>query len=182
MACGALVAANQSVRAYATRHADFVGMAATAVVAVVRLGVVAVGYVGDARAYRFRQGRLEAVTVDHTPAGTLAGCGAICRSTALAHPGRGVLLRCIGANPVLRPGLWTGNAQAGDRFLLCTDGLTGSVSLQDMELVLAGNRSPRDAVDALMQAADRECAPDDASAVVFSLGPGRACAPPRRSH
>lgn len=140
-----------------------------------------VAHVGDSRAYLLREGRLRKLTEDHSLAAELARGGVITPEQAAAHPRRHVLTRALGAGDT-RVERKTFDARAGDRFVLCSDGLYGAVGEARMRAVLVREEEPEGAALGLVAAAAGAGAPDDATAVVVDAGPRRAAsraAPPR---
>lgn len=161
---------------------EFAGMGTTIVA--LRLGVVEgsgpaaeVVHVGDSRAYLLRGGRLRKLTEDHSLAAELARGGTITPERAAAHPGRHALTRALGTGTAgVERGVF--DARAGDRFVLCSDGLSGVVGESEMLAVLGRVGEPEGAALALVAAATKAGAPDDATAVVVDVGPSR---PARRA-
>ena len=87
-------------------------------------GTVAIGHVGDSRAYRVRGGELEQLTEDHSLVNELMRAGELSQEEARAHPQRSVITRALGTEPDVDVDTFTVDAQPGDVFLLCSDGLT----------------------------------------------------------
>ncbi len=94
--------------------------------------------IGDSRAYRFREGRLSRLTKDHSWVQTLVDDGRITEAEALEHPHRSLILRVINGQPQHLPDLELVEAVAGDRLLVCSDGLCGMVTDADIEAELTG--------------------------------------------
>lgn len=132
-----------------------------------------VAHVGDSRAYLLREGRLRRLTEDHSLAAELARGGVITSEQAAAHPRRHVLTRALGAGDA-RAERKTFDARAGDRFVLCSDGLSGAVGEARMRAVLGREEEPEGAALGLVAAAAGAGATDDATAVVVDVGPRRA--------
>ena len=87
-------------------------------------GMVAFGHVGDSRAYLVRDGELEQVTEDHSLVGELVRSGKLSAEEAETHPQRSVITRALGTDPDVDVDMFPIEAQPGDLFLLCSDGLT----------------------------------------------------------
>lgn len=83
---------------------------------------------GDSRVYAIRQGEFSQVSVDHSVVQELVDRGEITEAQARVHPYRNMITRALGAGPDARPDFWLLEVAAGDRFLLCTDGVSGEVS------------------------------------------------------
>ncbi|MTD59304.1 Stp1/IreP family PP2C-type Ser/Thr phosphatase [Amycolatopsis pithecellobii] len=87
-----------------------------------------VAHVGDSRAYRLRDGELEQITRDHTVVQELVDQGRITPEAAMTHPSRSVLTRALQSGGHADPDVFTVEVKAGDRYLICSDGLTDVVS------------------------------------------------------
>lgn len=103
-------------------------------------------HVGDSRLYQFRDGRIRLQTADHSVPQALANAGEIRVAEIRHHPDRNRLLRSLGNGKVTRPTLLQEPlpVEAGDAFLLCTDGFWELVTEAEMEIALAKSASPRD--------------------------------------
>ncbi len=146
------------------------GMGAT-VVSAWRCGaVVHVAHQGDSRVYLFRCGELRMLTADHSIVALLARNGEITADEAAVHPACGQLTRFVGMPGEVYCDVQTLATEDGDRLLLCTDGLWGAVSDEDIAKVLAGHAEPLSACRELVALAKRHGAPDNVTAVVWKLG------------
>ncbi|MCZ6463305.1 MAG: Stp1/IreP family PP2C-type Ser/Thr phosphatase [Proteobacteria bacterium] len=114
-----------------------------------------VGHVGDSRAYRLRDGRLELLTDDHSVVGELLRAGRISSEEARVHPQRNELLRAIGTQPTVLMDVQSVEVRAGDRFLLCSDGLTSMVPDSEIAEIAALPELER-AAQALVDRANAE--------------------------
>ncbi|MCK9794212.1 Stp1/IreP family PP2C-type Ser/Thr phosphatase [Isoptericola sp. 4D.3] len=130
---------------------ELVGMGTT-VTALLHTGTTLVmAHLGDSRAYLLREGRLTQVTVDHTFVQHLVDTGRISPEEAEHHPQRNVVMRVLGDFDVdLTPDMSVREARAGDRWLLCSDGLSGFVTPEQITEVLAETPSPDEAADLLI--------------------------------
>lgn len=119
-------------------------------------------HAGDSRAYRLRAGRLEQLTRDHTPEQE-GGIG-------LPAPYRsGMITRAIGIGAETSFDVTTGQAQAGDRYLLCSDGLTDAISDSLIATLLEKVDNPTLAAERLVTAANAAGGPDNVTVVVVSV-------------
>jgi serine/threonine protein phosphatase PrpC len=119
-------------------------------------------WAGDSRIYRLRGGRLEQLTHDHSEVQSLVDYGLITAEEARRHPNANVITRAVGAEDTLQLDAVEGAIEAGDAFLLCSDGLTKVVD--DWEIAAAlDNYSPTDAVRHLIQTTLERGAPDNVS-------------------
>src|SRR4029079_7012653 len=124
--------ANRRVYARASSDPTTSGMGTTMTVALVENGGVTIGHVGGSRAYLFRAGRLEQLTEDHSLVNELLKSGRLSREEAVMHPQRSVIARAVGTDPDVDVDAFTVSADAGDVFLLCSDGLTDMVGDDDI--------------------------------------------------
>lgn len=128
-------------------------------------GRIAVVHVGDSRAYMLRDQELVQLTHDHTYVQTLVDSGRITEAEAAVHPRRSLLMRALdGVNPV-EADLSVREARAGDRYLLCTDGLSGVLSDGEIASIL-GSGEPTGVVTRLVDLALERGAPDNVTVVV----------------
>ncbi|MBP8531818.1 MerR family transcriptional regulator [Streptomyces sp. MK37H] len=128
-----------------------------------RLGLV---HIGDSRAYLLRDGELFQITHDHTVVQSLIDEGRITLEEAASHPQRALLLRAVGAGSAFEPDFALRDARAEDRYLLCSDGLTGVVPTEEIQRVLASEDDPGRAVRDLVALANRAGGPDNVTCVV----------------
>ncbi len=147
---------------------DLTGMGTT-VTGVYWLGDrVAIVHVGDSRGYLLRDGELLQITHDHTYVQTLVDAGRITEAEATVHPRRSLLMRALdGMNPV-EADLSIREALDGDRFMLCTDGLSGVVGADDIARIL-GDGDPTGAVTRLVDLALERGAPDNVTVVIADV-------------
>ncbi|MFD8982313.1 PP2C family protein-serine/threonine phosphatase [Streptomyces sp. NPDC059564] len=131
-----------------------------------RLGLV---HVGDSRAYLLRDGVLTQITQDHTWVQRLVDEGRITEEEATTHPQRSLLMRALGSGDVVEPDLSIREVRAGDRYLICSDGLSGVVSHQTLEETLADYHGPHETVQTLIQLALRGGGPDNITCIVADV-------------
>ncbi|NHC46431.1 Stp1/IreP family PP2C-type Ser/Thr phosphatase [Motilibacter aurantiacus] len=148
-------------------HLEGMGTTLTAVLrSGSRLGIV---HVGDSRAYLLRDGRLEQITHDHTFVQTLVDEGRITREEADHHPQRSLITRALDGRGDVEPDLSVREARPGDRYLLCSDGLSSVVSEDTIRDTLAGLPDPERACDALVDYALRGGGPDNITVVLADV-------------
>ncbi|WP_442785690.1 Stp1/IreP family PP2C-type Ser/Thr phosphatase [Actinacidiphila sp. DG2A-62] len=131
-----------------------------------RLGLV---HVGDSRAYLLRDGTLTQITQDHTWVQRLVDEGRITEEEATTHPQRSLLMRALGSGEHVEPDLSIREVRVGDRYLICSDGLSGVVSHQTLEDTLAGYQAPHETVQELIQLALRGGGPDNITCIVADV-------------
>ncbi|TDC44952.1 Stp1/IreP family PP2C-type Ser/Thr phosphatase [Actinomadura sp. KC345] len=145
---------------------------------------VALVHIGDSRAYLLRDGSLFQITHDHTLVQSLVDEGRITPDEAASHPQRSLLLRALDGRGEVDPDLSLREAQVGDRYLLCSDGLSGVVTAETIFQVLTDVDDPDQAVRQLIDLANRGGGPDNITCVVADVvdlerqpptgGPGHA--------
>ena len=130
-----------------------------------------VGHVGDSRAYLLRGGRLERLTRDHTVVQELVESGALTVSAAAEHPMQHLINRAVGTAVEVEPGVFEGRVQAGDIFLLCTDGLAGLMTDAELEAALQDLTVDGldDATASLIAEAHERGAPDNVTVGFLAL-------------
>jgi PPM family protein phosphatase len=162
-------AANLRVHQRAAADASASGMGTTMTVAMLQPdGKVAIGHVGDSRAYRLRNGRLEQLTDDHSLVAELVRRGELSPEEAAVHPQRSVITRALGTEPDVDVDAFTVDTQDGDVFLLCSDGLSTMVDPDTIAGILARNRGHLEAATrALIKAANDRGGDDNITAILF---------------
>lgn len=131
-----------------------------------RLGLV---HVGDSRAYLLRDGVLTQITQDHTWVQRLVDEGRITEEEATTHPQRSLLMRALGSGDHVEPDLSIREVRAGDRYLICSDGLSGVVSHQTLEDTLASYQGPQETVQNLIELALRGGGPDNITVIIADV-------------
>jgi PPM family protein phosphatase len=124
---------------------------------------------GDSRIYRFTDGRLDQVSVDHSVVQELVDAGQITAEQATVHPERHVITRALGSPEGVHPDFFLLPLPAVERLLLCSDGVSGMIGDPDIAAILASVPDPRDAADALVRAALDAGGRDNATAVVVDV-------------
>jgi protein phosphatase len=176
-----ILAANRKIHELARADPSRAGMGTTLTAAIVdAVGEeVAIGHVGDSRAYRLRGGKLEQLTRDHSLVEEMRRKGQITDAQAEDHPQRSIITRALGPEPEVEPDLQTVPAVAGDVFLICSDGLTTMLGEEQIAKLLAGASSMGAAVRALVDEANRAGGRDNITALAFRLEDAAA---PQQSH
>jgi PPM family protein phosphatase len=176
----AMIAANQEISAAVEDRPELTGMGTT-VSALVRVGdVIATAHIGDSRIYLLRDGELSQITNDHTFVQRLVETGRITPEEAAVHPRRSVLMRVLGdidQSPEIDTSIL--GTVPGDRWMLCSDGLTSYVPIERILVAMAGSPTPAETADALVAEALEHGAPDNVTAIVVDIdrpgsGPGAA--------
>src|SRR5436305_207642 len=146
------------------------GMGTTMTVALVEGMTVAIGHVGDSRAYLVRGELMEQLTEDHSLVNELLKSGKLSEEEAQVHPQRSVITRAVGTDPDVDVDGFTIEAEEGDVFLICSDGLSDMVEDEEILELLHANRDDLEkAVKALVAAANRGGGEDNITAVAFRI-------------
>jgi PPM family protein phosphatase len=162
--------ANRRVFRRANEDREASGMGTTMTVALVEDERVAIGHVGDSRAYLYRGGRLEQLTDDHSLVAELVRSGKLTPEEAEAHPQRSVITRALGTDSEVDVDTFAVRAEPGDLFLICSDGLTAMVDDDTIVEAIEQHRSNlAEAAKALVNAANRGGGEDNITVVFFEL-------------
>ncbi|MFC5502284.1 PP2C family protein-serine/threonine phosphatase [Lysinimonas soli] len=166
----ALIAANSILAETVFEHSELTGMGTT-VSGILRVGnQLALAHIGDSRIYRFRDGELTQITADHTFVQRLVDSGRITAEEAAVHPRRSVLMRVLGdvdASPEIDTGIF--DTKPGDRWMLCSDGLSSYVADEKMSSILATVRTAQGAADRLVKESLDHGAPDNVTVVLVDI-------------
>ena len=130
---------------------------------------VALIHIGDSRAYLMRGSRFEQITHDHTLVQTLVDEGKITEEEVATHPQRSLILRALDGKTPVDPDISISRAKPGDRYMLCSDGLSGVVSKKTIHETLATESDPRAAAKKLIELAIRGGGPDNITTVVADV-------------
>jgi protein phosphatase len=166
----ALIAANSLLAETVFEHNELTGMGTT-VSGIVRVdNQIAVAHIGDSRIYRFRGGKLEQISTDHTFVQRLVDSGRITPEEAAVHPRRSVLMRVLGdvdAAPEIDTNVY--DTAPGDRWMICSDGLSSYVTDDKMEHVLATVPGAQEAAEKLVKESLDQGAPDNVTVVLVDI-------------
>ena len=169
----ALIAANSQLAETVFEHAELTGMGTTVSALVVLDDQVAIAHIGDSRIYLFRDGELSQITTDHTFVQRLVDSGRITEAEAMVHPRRSVLMRVLGdveSSPEIDTSILA--TRAGDRWLICSDGLSGVVSNTGIANALKSSLDAQAVADRLVKESLDGGAPDNVTIVVVDIGSG----------
>lgn len=173
----AIQAANEAILHRQGIEPELTGMGSTCVLLIVRGGKVYIGHVGDSRIYLVRDKTIVQLTKDHSFVQMLVDAGEITKEEAERHPRKNEITNALGI-PDMRPATVRQDAidpQAGDCFLLCSDGLSGMVSDKQIETIISKQReySTQQRADFLVQAANENGGVDNITVelVEFTMSP-----------
>ncbi|MFI5061180.1 MAG: PP2C family protein-serine/threonine phosphatase, partial [Actinomycetales bacterium] len=166
----ALIAANSLLAETVFEHPELTGMGTT-VSALIRVGdQIALAHIGDSRIYLYRDSELKQVSTDHTFVQRLVDSGRITEEEAMIHPRRSVLMRVLGdvdASPEIDT--WVLETKPGDRWLICSDGLSGVVKTDDLSSALASRDAPKQVAEKLVRQSLDAGAPDNVTVVILDV-------------
>ena len=169
--------ANARIREAAERQPELAGMGTTAVALLFGAGGRAwLGWIGDSRAYRSRGAELEPLSRDHSVVAEWVRAGILQPEDADHHPRRNELLRALGANEDVEPEVTEIEVRGGDRFLLCSDGLSAVVPSAEIAAVV-GFEQPELAAKKLVAMANERGGPDNVTVVVAVVPAAAVTAP-----
>jgi serine/threonine protein phosphatase PrpC len=172
--------ANRRIYELARSDAHRAGMGTTMTAAYVGEQEVSIAHVGDSRAYRWRDGKLEQLTNDHSLVAELERQGKLTAAEAEDHPQRSIITRALGPEPYVEVDTRSFTARPGDVYLLCSDGLTSMIAEDRVEDILRSHDSLGDAGRALIAAANESGGRDNITVILFRVdqaGPGEADQP-----
>ena len=176
-----IVEANRRIWERSLADPKTAGMGTTVTAALVDAGAgtVAIGHVGDSRAYLLRKGAIEQLTTDHSLVAELVQSGVLTPEEAERHPQRSAITRALGTEATVEVDGFTVTAEPGDVFLICSDGLSSMLSDDEMAAAIEGaNGDPHDAADALIRAANDHGGEDNVTVVLFEMIGSEATAEP----
>ena len=178
----ALRTANNELREAMAHQPELQGMGTT-VTALLRTGnKIALAHIGDSRAYLLRDGVLTQITHDHSFVQSLVDEGRITEEEAEDHPQRSLVTRVLTGQHDDEPDLAIREARVGDRYLICSDGLSGFVARDTIQEVLELALPPGPAADRLVELALRAGAPDNVTCIVADVVDLDKDAPPPTAH
>lgn len=163
-----VIVSGEQIADVVAANRELTGMGTTLTTLVLREDRVAIAHVGDSRAYLLRDNKLQRLTKDHTYVQSLVDAGEITPEEAAVHPRRNLMMRAIDGIHPAEPDLSIREAQLGDRYLLCSDGLCGVISDEIIFDCLSREDLP-DAVTRLIDEAIAHGGPDNVTVVVAEL-------------
>ncbi|MFI6324689.1 Stp1/IreP family PP2C-type Ser/Thr phosphatase [Nonomuraea sp. NPDC050556] len=161
--------ANRKLHEMVGRDPSLKGMGTTLTAMLWNGTQVALVHVGDSRAYLLRRGELYQITHDHTLVQQLVDDGRITPEEAATHPQRSILLKALDGSGEVEPDLALREAQVGDRYLLCSDGLSGVVSAETLHATMTNLDDPDEVVRQLIDLANRGGGPDNITCVLADV-------------
>jgi protein phosphatase len=162
--------ANQKLSDSVGEHSDLAGMGTTFSGMLVHGTSVSIGHIGDSRIYLARDGVVKQITTDHTFVQRLVDTGRISEEEALVHPRRSVLMRVLGdVEQFPEVDLETFETKPGDRWMVCSDGLSGVIPEGLMHRIMLSQSTVQEATDLLVGEALEFGAPDNVTVVLVDV-------------
>jgi PPM family protein phosphatase len=158
--------ANRAIFNAANSNPQYAGMGTTLVVAVFRESQLLVGHVGDSRAYRMRAGRLQQITRDHSLLQEQIDAGLITAEQAAFSSNKNLVTRAVGVEDTVLLEVHVHEVQAGDLFLLCSDGLSDMLQDEAIAQTLSAMATLEEGCQALVQAANDAGGRDNISVIL----------------
>lgn len=153
-------------------HDQVPGAGTTLTAALILGGRAFIVHVGDSRAYLLTRHEIQQVTHDHSFVNRLIELGELQPEEAAVHPQRHVLYRAVGQGDSLDIDTYQQPLPAGSRLLLCSDGLSGQVSEQEIGTIIASAATPQEACERLIDAANQAGGPDNITAILIEMPSG----------
>ena len=165
--------ANTSIYQSANSQPQYAGMGTTLVVTLLCDNQMTVAHIGDSRCYRFRNGKLEQITRDHSLLQEQIDSGMLTKEAARRSQNKNLVTRALGIEAEVEPEIKTFPVSEGDVYVLCSDGLNDMVEDSDIELTLeALGANPQLAADQLVQMANDNGGRDNVSVVIIKVRKG----------
>jgi len=165
--------ANERINAFAGGHPEYRGMGTTATVAGFLGDTLYLAQVGDSRAYLVRNGTAQQITKDQSLMQKLIEAGELTEEEAAQSERRNIILQALGPEPQIKIDLTHQVVRRGDTLVLCSDGLSGQITKDDIGAILAEEKDPEGACNRLIDLANENGGPDNITVIVARFdGPG----------
>ncbi|PRY52479.1 protein phosphatase [Knoellia remsis] len=161
-----ITAANSELGQLAQDDPDLEGMGTTLIAILRARDKLVLAHIGDSRAFVVRGGEVSQITKDHSFVQSLVDEGRLTPEEATVHPQRSLVTRVLTGAPSEEPDVVVRQAIVGDRYLICSDGLTDYVARDTIDEVLTTERRPGECAERLVQLALRAGAPDNVTVVI----------------
>jgi serine/threonine protein phosphatase PrpC len=165
----AVAQANNTLHEMSIEDPSVEGMGTTVTALMWSRGTIAICHIGDSRAYQLRDGEFRQITRDHTLVQSLVDDGRLSPAQAAIHPQRSLVMRALQSGTEAEPDLSLIEAKAGDRFLLCSDGLSDVVSEGTLREILLTEPDRNDAVREFIRLANNGGGPDNITCIVADV-------------
>ena len=160
---------NQRIYEAAAREARFKGMGTTIVTAFFTQGGAYLGHVGDSRGYRIRDGRIEQITDDHSLLNDYIKANKLTPEEIENFPHKNVIVRALGMKDTVQVDVNRLDPKVGDYYLLCSDGLSGMITNEQILEIIIGSDGLETACEQLVQAANDNGGTDNITSVLVQF-------------
>jgi serine/threonine protein phosphatase PrpC len=165
--------ANEHINSFATTHPEYRGMGTTATVAGFLGDTLYLAQVGDSRAYLVRNGSAQQITKDQSLMQKLIEAGELTEEEAAQSERRNIILQALGPEPIIKVDLTHQRVRRGDTLVLCSDGLSGQVTKDEIGVIVTEAPSLSEACKRLIDRANESGGPDNITVIVARFdGPG----------
>jgi len=167
-----IINTNRRLYALSKDYAEYQGMGTTLVAGLFRKKEAVFYTVGDSRVYRLRAGTLEQLSEDQSEVWELYKLGQISKDDIRTHPRNNIITRAMGVDPVMKPehiNRCKSDLQKGDRFLLCSDGLSDMLADSEIAVIMNKNMSPEDTAHELVRGANENGGRDNITVVIIEI-------------
>ena len=161
--------ANRAIYERTMSESEKQGMGTTTSILMLSDAGYLIGQVGDSRIYLLRDGQLRQLTKDHSYVQEQVDAGYLTPEQARYHPYSNVITRCVGASDSVEPDTFVGEVQAGDIYLVASDGLTGMVEDPQLRKIFETRQTPGRMVDAMITEANRRGGLDNITAIIVQV-------------
>ena len=168
----AIIGANRAIVQRSSSEGELLGMGTTLTAVLVKDGTLLLAHVGDSRAYLLHEGSLTQVTSDHSWVGEMVRRGELTLAEAARHPHRSVITRALGTDVEVYPDVAEVPVVAGDRVMLCSDGLSGMVDDKAIAQIMKRSTDPQATAQSLVDAALANGGDDNVTVVVVDVEAG----------
>ena len=158
--------ANEHINSFAASHPEYRGMGTTATVAGFLGDTLYLAQVGDSRAYLVRNGSAQQITKDQSLMQKLIEAGELTEEEAAQSERRNIILQALGPEPTIKVDLTHQNVRRGDTLVLCSDGLSGQVTKDDIGVIVTESSSTEEACKRLIDRANESGGPDNITVIV----------------
>lgn len=165
----AILKANDAILNEVVHHPELSGMGTTVAVMVIHNQTVNIAHVGDSRIYYYSEGRLAQLTKDHSLVAELVKNGEISESEAKHHPQRNILTQALGSRGEMKVEFQSLALKPGDKFLLCTDGLSGMVDENWLGNILRLDEEPQILAEKLVNLANENGGSDNITVIIIEV-------------
>jgi serine/threonine protein phosphatase PrpC len=165
----AIQRANDSILAEVDQHPELSGMGTTVAVLLVQAEKIYLAHVGDSRIYHYAAGQLVQLTQDHSLVAELVKNGEISENEAKHHPQRNILTQALGSKGEIKIEFQTLARNSGDKFLLCSDGLSGMVDEITLATILESNQAPQFLAEKLVTLAIERGGVDNITVIIVEV-------------